>query len=251
MRRWRGPWLGFAPTGIAEVAELLVVAAEPRELRGILRRCRGAKRLGWPLWFARAGDLNANRLVMVANGPGQELAAKAVGTALARSHPDAVISTGYCGALDSALAAGEIFVAVRVEAAGAGFAAAVPAAAGRGWKTGTLLSLERVATTVAEKSRLRESGAAAVDMEAGAVALAAQRAGLPFYCIRAVLDRAEEEFGFDFNALRGADGRFSRSRILKAALARPLERLPELMKIERRGRKASRALGDFIAQCVF
>ena len=59
------------------MAELLVVAAEPRELRVILRRCRGAKRLGWPLWFARAGDLNANRLVMVANGPGQELAAKA------------------------------------------------------------------------------------------------------------------------------------------------------------------------------
>jgi adenosylhomocysteine nucleosidase len=232
------------------VAELLIVAAEPRELRGIVGRCRRVDKLKWPVWFARAGDLNANRLVMVANGPGPELAGKAVRAALKCTHPDAVISTGYCGALDPALAGGELFVAVRVEADGAGYPAAVPAAAGRGWKTGTLVSLDRV-IGVEEKRRLRESGAAAVDMEAGAVALVAERAGLPFYCIRAVLDRAEEEFDLDFNAVRGADGRFSRPRILKAALARPFTRVPELIRIGWRGSKASRALGGFIAQCVF
>ncbi|HEY1203093.1 MAG: hypothetical protein ABSH46_20110 [Bryobacteraceae bacterium] len=230
--------------------ELLVVAAEPRELRGIVRRCRGVRKLKWPVWFARVGDLNANRLVMVANGPGPELAGKAAAMALKQCHPDAVISTGYCGALDRALVAGELFVAVRVEADGAVFAAAVPAASGRGWKTGTLASFDRV-IGVAEKVRLRETGAAAVDMEAGAVALAAKRAGLRFYCIRAVLDRAEEEFDLDFNALRGADGRFSRLKILKAALTRPLVRFPELMRIESRGRNATRALGEFFGDCVF
>ena len=233
------------------MAELLVVAAEPRELRGILRRCRGVRRLNWPVWFARVGDLNANRLVMVANGPGLDLAAQGAAVALQRCRPEAVVSTGYCGALDRALAAGELFVAVRVQADDAAFAAAVPAAAARrGWKTGTLASFDRVIGVV-EKGRLRETGAAAVDMEAGAVALAAKRAGLRFYCIRAVLDRAEEEFDLDFNALRGEDGRFSRLKILKAALARPLVRFPELMRIERRARKASRALGEFFADSVF
>jgi adenosylhomocysteine nucleosidase len=232
------------------VAELLVVAAEPRELRGIARRCRGVRKLNWPVWYARQGDLNANRLVLVANGPGPELAAKAAAVALKRSHPEAVVSTGYCGALNLALAAGELFVAVRVVAQGAAFDAAVPAASSRGWKTGTLVSLDRVAG-VEQKSRLRETGAAAVDMEAAAVALAARRAGLRFYCIRAVLDRAEEEFDLDFNTLRGADGRYSRSLILKAAMARPFRRFPELFRIERRGRKATRALGEFFADCVF
>ncbi len=232
------------------MAELLVVAAEPRELSGIVGRCRGVRRLKWPVLYARVGDLNANRLVMVANGPGPKLAAQAAAGALKRTHPNAVISTGYCGALDPALAAGEVFVAVKVEADGAAFAAAVPATGGRGWKTGTLASLDSVAG-VAEKGRLRETGAAAVDMEAGAVALAAKRAGLPFYCIRVVLDRAEEEFDLDFNALRGADGRFSRWRILKAALARPLVRFPELARIDWRGRHASRTLGEFVADCVF
>lgn len=233
------------------MAELLVVAAEPRELRGILWRCRGVRKLNWPVWFARVGDLNANRLVMVANGPGPVLAAQAAAVALQRCRPEAVVSTGYCGALDRQLVAGELFVAVRVDSDDASFAGAVPAAAGRrGWKTGTLASFDRV-IGVAEKSRLRETGAAAVDMEAGAVALAAKRAGVKFYCIRAVLDRAEEEFDLDFNALRGADGRFSRLKILKAALAKPLARFPELLRIERRGRKASRALGEFFADSVF
>jgi nucleoside phosphorylase len=206
--------------------------------------------LKWPVSYARVGDLNANRLVMVANGPGPELAGNAAGAALKRSHPDVVISTGYCGALDRSLAGGEVFVAVKVESGGAEFAAAVPATGGRGWKTGTLASIDRVAGA-AEKARLRESGAAAVDMEAGAVALAARRAGLPFYCIRAILDRAEEEFELDFNALRGADGRFSRWLIVKAALARPFTRVPELIRIDGRARMASRALGEFIADCVF
>ena len=228
-----------------------MVAAEPLELRGILWRCRGVRKLNWPVWFARVGDLNANRLVMVANGPGPVLAAQAAAVALQRCRPEAVVSTGYCGALDRQLVAGELFVAVRVDSDDASFAGAVPAAAGRrGWKTGTLASFDRV-IGVAEKSRLRETGAAAVDMEAGAVALAAKRAGVKFYCIRAVLDRAEEEFDLDFNALRGADGRFSRLKILKAALAKPLARFPELLRIERRGRKASRALGEFFADSVF
>lgn len=214
-------------------------------------RCHGVVRLDWPVWYARAGELNGNRLAMVANGPGPELAARAVETALARRRPEAVISTGYCGALDGDLAAGQVFVAARVESGASGFAAAIPAAGVRGWKTGTLATLDRVIGSVAEKGLLRKSGAAAVDMEAGAVALAAERAGLPFYCIRAVLDRAEEEFELDFGALRGPDGRFSRIRILKAALAKPFARIPELIRIGRRGRLATRALGDFIADCVF
>jgi adenosylhomocysteine nucleosidase len=232
------------------MAELLIVAAEPRELWGIANRCRGAAGLDWPVWFARAGELNGNRLVMVANGPGAELAAKAVEVALARSRPEAVISTGYCGALDGDLAAGQVFVADRVQAGEAGFPARIPAG-GHGWKTGTLATLDRVVNGAAEKGRLREGGAAAVDMEAGAVALAAERAGLPFYCIRAVLDEAEDEWKLDFNALRGPDGRFSRSRILRAAMARPSTSVPELLRIGRRARMATQALGDFVADCVF
>ncbi len=235
----------------AEGAKLLLVAAEPGELRGILRRSKAVRKLRWPVWFARTGELNGQRLIVVANGPGPELAASGIRAALDRSRPDVLISTGFCGALDPAYGAGEVFVAGKVEADGSNYAAAMPRTDGRFFRTGTLISLDRVIGTAAEKARLRERGAAAVDTEAGAVALEACRNRLRFYCIRAVLDRATEGFELNFNLLRGADGRFSRELILKAAMRRPVACLPELIKLGWRGRRASRALGEFLGTCEF
>jgi adenosylhomocysteine nucleosidase len=237
--------------GTAEGAKLLLVASEPGELRGILARSKAVRRLRWPVWFARIGELNGNRLILVANGPGAELATAGIRAALERSRPEAVISTGFCGALDPAIAAGEVFVAGTVEADGSHYAAAMPQTDGRFFRTGTLLSLNRVIATAAEKAELRKRGAAAVDMEAGAVALEACRNQLPFYCIRAVLDRATEGFVLNFNFLRGADGRFSRKLILKAAIKRPAACLPELIRLGWRGRRASRDLGEFLGNCEF
>jgi nucleoside phosphorylase len=235
----------------AELPKLLLVASEPGELRGILRRCRSVKRLRWPVWFARSAELNGEAVLLVANGPGPELAAAAVRAAAARSQPEAVVSTGYCGALDPELAAGEVFVAIRVEGAGSTYAGTVPESGGHPFRMGTLVSLDRVVRTPAEKAKLRERGAAAVDMEAGAVALEACRNRMRFYCIRAILDRAQEGFELDFDALRDADGRYDRALILKTALKRPLPCLPELMRLQRRSAAGSRALGEFLGHCKF
>jgi adenosylhomocysteine nucleosidase len=231
------------------VRTVLVVAAERRELRGILRKCRSVRSLGWPLQFARSGELNGQRLLMVAHGPGG-LAAKAVEEALARENVNAVVSTGFCGGLDPDLGIGEVIVALRVTGGGKSYGTAQPAA-GRKFRTGEVASTACVAGTVAEKQRLRACGASAVEMEAAAVAGRAQESGLPFYCVRAVMDPAREGFLLDFNRLRDRDGRFSRFRILRAALARPWASLPELIRLERQGRIAARALGDFIADCRF
>jgi adenosylhomocysteine nucleosidase len=232
------------------VRTVLVVAAECRELRGILRRSSRVRRLGWPVRFARSGELNGQRLLLVAHGPGPRLASEALDAALRQQRPDALLSTGFCGALDASLGVGEVFVATRVENGTQVFEAAQPAT-GRAFRSGALISIDRFVATVAEKRRLSAGGAAAVDMEAAAVAGRARREGLPFYCIRVVLDRASDGFKLDFNGLRSPDGRFSRARILWAALARPWAAAPELMRLERRGRMAARALGDFLADCRF
>jgi adenosylhomocysteine nucleosidase len=232
------------------VRTVLVVAAERRELRGILRRSSRVRRLGWPVRFARSGELNGQRLLLVAHGPGPRLASEALDAALRQQRPDALLSTGFCGALDASLGVGEVFVATRVEDGTQGYEAARPAT-GRPFRSGALMSMDRFVATVAEKRRLSAGGAAALDMEAAAVAGRARREGLPFYCVRVVLDRASDGFKLDFNGLRSPDGRFSRARILRAALARPWAAVPELMRLERRGRMAARALGDFLADCRF
>ncbi|MGA2325763.1 MAG: hypothetical protein ABSH05_05700 [Bryobacteraceae bacterium] len=229
---------------------VLVVAAERRELRGILWRSGRVRRLDWRVRFARSAELNGQRLLMVAHGPGPRLTSEALDVALEQQRPDALVSTGFCGALDASLRVGEVFVATRVENGRQAFEAAPPAT-GQAFRSGALVSMGRVIGTVAEKRRLNAGGAAAADMEAATVAGRARQEGLPFYCVRAVLDRASEGFTLDFNELRGPDGRFSRTRILRAALAHPWAAAPELMRLERQGRIAARALGEFLADCRF
>jgi len=88
-------------------------------------------------------------------------------------------------------------------------------------------------------------------MEAAAVAERARQWNIPFYCIRVVTDTAWESFPLDFNRMRDASGRFSRSKIIAAACRKPVAVFPELMKLDRRCKDAAEALGDFIAGCRF
>jgi adenosylhomocysteine nucleosidase len=117
-------------------------------------------------------------------------------------------------------------------------------------RSGTLLSIDRVASTVSDKSELRKTGADAIEMEAAAVAEKARAYNLPFYCIRVVTDTATESFPLDFNRMRDTSGRFSRTKIVAAALRRPSV-FPKLIELNKRCKLAAEALGDFIADTRF
>jgi hypothetical protein len=86
-------------------------------------------------------------------------------------------------------------------------------------------------------------------MEAAAIAEKAKEWGVPFYSIRAVSDTASEDMPLDFNLYRDAAGRFSRSRIALAAMARPFSAIPALLRLNRHCRIAAESLGDFFADC--
>jgi adenosylhomocysteine nucleosidase len=229
---------------------LAFVAAERRELDGVLRRADRVTKLGWPLRFACKAWLNGEPMVLVAEGPGPKLAGRALEVVREHQELKALISTGFCGALNPALQPCDIFVATEV--LGVAHALSVPRSHScERFKTGKLLSIDRVVSTAAEKAALRQTGADAVEMEAAGVAGKAAEWNIPFYCIRVVTDTAAENFPLDFNRMRDADGRFSRARILAAALRRPGSVLPELLKLNKRCNDASRALGDFIVDASF
>jgi adenosylhomocysteine nucleosidase len=192
----------------------------------------------------------AHRMLLVANGAGAHRAAAAVDDALASFQPDAIVSLGFCGALDPDLAIADIVVGTSVFAGGRAFAAETPNA-GRPHSLGPVCTLDHVAQTAAEKSELRATGAIAVDMEAAGVAERAQSLGLPFFCIKSVTDLAGENMANDFNAALRSDGRFDTIRILASCLRKPWVRLPELFRLRRRCARAARSLGDFIADCRF
>ena len=208
-------------------------------------------KLDWPIDFARTMWVNGNAMLLVANGPGPKLAARAVEVTRERQKLDGLVSTGFCGALDPDLQVADIFVATGIVSGGYEETLARPLSSANGQAhVGKLLSVNHVAWTAAEKSALRKTGAGAIEMEAAAVAGKASEYNLPFYCVRVVSDVAGEDMPFDFNEMRDDDGRFSRGKILASAFLRPWK-FGDLMKLDNNCKKAAEALGDFIANARF
>jgi adenosylhomocysteine nucleosidase len=220
------------------------------EFRGLLRHCNPARAPDLPLAWSRTGFHGNHQILLTANGAGAHRAAAAVDAALASFQPDAIVSMGFCGALDPDLAIADIVGGSTIFAAGRAFAAQLPAA-GRPHGLGPICSLDHVAQTAAEKSQLHATGAIAVEMEAAGVAERAQSLGLPFFCIKSVTDLAGETMANDFNAALRSDGRFDTIKVLASSLGRPWVRLPELFRLRARCVLAARSLGDFIADCRF
>jgi adenosylhomocysteine nucleosidase len=229
-------------------ANLLFVASEPRELEGLARRCGAQKELDWPVRWARAGAIGGRSMLLVANGVGSGRTAQAVKVAAERRSVAAVISTGYCGALESGLGVGDIFVATSIDVGGRRIDVHMPQCRAP-FASGPMVSLDRVARSAADKSRLRARGSA-VEMEAAGAAESAACIGAPLFCIRSVTDLADESFLMDFDAALREDGQFSTGRILLQAVRNPAA-FPELIRLRRRCQTASRALGEFLAGCRF
>jgi adenosylhomocysteine nucleosidase len=194
--------------------------------------------------------LAEHELLLVANGAGCERAGIAVDGALASFPPDALVSTGFCGALAPEMGAAEVVVATEVVAGDSRYPAA-PVSSRAPHHRGVVCTIGHIAQTAAEKRALRRTGASAVEMEAAAVALRAHVRGLPFYCIKAVTDLAAETLANDFNAALRSDGHLDTIRILGSALRQPRVRIPELLRLRNRSIRAAHTLGDFFANCRF
>ncbi|MGO4882538.1 MAG: hypothetical protein ACLP59_17145 [Bryobacteraceae bacterium] len=226
------------------------MAAEPREFDGLLPFCSGVRKLAWPVYWARYGECNGGQFWMVANGAGAAHAETAAEAAVAQCQPEAIVSMGFCGALDPALNIGNIFVASAIDAAGRRSSVRVPSSP-LPHSTGVLASTDRVAQTAAEKAALRATGASAVEMEAAGVARSAATLGIPIFCVRSVTDTAGQNFVLDFNKALRSDGHFGTINLLTSAFENPGKAFPELFRLRRFCRIATRTLGEFIAGCRF
>src|SRR5471030_141272 len=230
--------------------KLLFVASHPMEFPGILSHASNPRPAKLAADWARTARLNPHDVLLVANGAGATRAAAAVDAALAVFEADAIVSTGFCGALVPGLAIADVVVASSVVTAVRPYPAVQPTCAAA-HHTGVICSIGHVAQSASEKAGLRASGGVAVEMEAAGVAEQAATRRLPFYCIRVVTDLAGENMANDFNAALRPDGHFATMLILRGAVRHPWVRLPELIRLRRRSVRAAWVLGDFIADCRF
>ncbi len=233
---------------------ILYVAAEATELKPLAQMLTGLRKVKWPVDYAWEGIWEGRRILLAANGAGPKLASHVVEIALraamaaelSSSKLEAVVSTGFCGALDPVLHELQIVVANQVQAAETGETyECARVSADTDFVSGALLSQNFIANDAAQKQQLFSGGCIAVDMESAGVAARTKRAGLPFCCIKVISDRADESFPFDLNTMRSKEGRIARGKIVVQALTHP-NVIPSLLRLKRRTQDAANSLGEFL-----
>ena len=154
-----------------------------------------------------------------------------------------IVSFGLAGGLDPALPAGALVVPRAVAADGRVWPTDPALSARLGGTTGHLcLGHDRVVVSVEDKRQLsRETGAALVDMESGAVAAVADASGVPFAVLRVICDPANRALPPAALVALNAAGRLVAARLAMSILARPGQ-LAALFGLARDAAAARRAL---------
>lgn len=155
----------------------------------------------------------------------------------------ALLSFGTAGGLDPALRPGTLVMATAVMGTSSRFRLPAPHELGAalGAVTGAVLTVDAPLATAAAKTRARETGAVAVDMESARVAEVGARLGLPVLVVRAVTDPAGRRLpGFAAEAVDEA-GRLRPWRIARALLTTPGD-WPATARAAGDGRRAATAL---------
>lgn len=214
------------------MTKVAIVAALEREVWPLIRNWRVVEREheGNRFKFFE----NGANAVLVCGGIGEQAARRAAEAVIALYQPEVVQSVGFAGALNPALAVGDIFSPGRVVDAKDGSSVSIGAG------NGVLLSFASIAGA-AQKSKLAEAyGAQAIDMEAAAVARSAGSHGVHFAVTKAISD----EFAFEMlpmDRFVSSDGQLATARFVRFAVVRPWL-WAKVIRMARRSDKAAKAL---------
>jgi adenosylhomocysteine nucleosidase len=210
---------------------IAIVAALEREVRPLIKGWRAvqseADRRG--IIYFEHGEA-----MVVCGGIGSEAARRAAEAVIAHYAPATIYSAGFAGALTPELKVGDLLLPGRVINAGDGSSVTVDGGEGVLVTFGSIAGPE-------QKKNLREAYAArAVDMEAAAVARAAQARGVRFAAVKVISD----EVGFVFPSMaRFVNGRgeFLQWKFAAYTAVRPWL-WPRVAQLMRNSARASRAL---------
>lgn len=211
-----------------KLTDLLLLFALPEEAAPMRRRLAG-----WP---------ELPRIVVT--GMGRRRAANATRAALAERRPTMVLTCGFAGGLDPALAR----EAVLMEA-DADFPLA-PALRRAGAQSGSFLCTDRILITPAEKAAAWTAHRCeGVEMESGEIRRICREAGIPCATVRVISDAADEALPLDFNRLADANQELSYAKLALTLLRAP-GKLGELLAFQRRLRGAGARLADVLATAL-
>jgi hypothetical protein len=157
--------------------------------------------------------------------------------------PNLVLTCGFAGGLNPDLKPGD--VVFELSTLNSQLSTCLLAA---GAKPAKFFCADRIATTVAEKKKLRaETGADAVEMESGAIQAVCRERGIPCATVRVISDTANEDLPLDFNALAKPDMSLDYGK-LAWAIARSPGKIGALLKLQKQTRFAAERLADVLSK---
>lgn len=186
---------GSGTTDMPEHRTIAIIAALERELRPLIK--------SWPnSTFAYEGHeftaYESNYAVAVCGGIGAEYARRAAEAVVARYSPEILVSAGVAGATVPELHVGEtLFPSLVVDTLdGSRHQTDINSAvlAGTPLARTVLASSESIASPTLKRQLAKSYGAHLVDMEAAAVARAAQKHNLRFIAVKTISDDADFNF---------------------------------------------------------
>ncbi|MGO8766706.1 MAG: hypothetical protein ACLQSR_16410 [Limisphaerales bacterium] len=157
--------------------------------------------------------------------------------------PKLVLTCGFAGGLNPELKIGDVVFETVDENLRARLLAADA-------KPADFFCADRIATTIAEKKKLREeTGADAVEMESAAIRAVCLEYGVPCATIRVISDTANEDLPLDFNALAKPDKNLDMGKLL-IAVAKSPGKIRALMELQKNIRFAAKKLADVLEKVV-
>ena len=198
----------------------------------------------------RAEAVLARRLgVPVEIGGGTASGAQTAARRAIAAGASALVSFGLAGGLDPALRPVALVVPTAVLDDGASFAADPSLLVLLGGATAhCLLAVEAVGADALTKRRLwRETGAAALDLESGAVARVAAAHGLPFGVLRAICDPAQRDLPPAALGALDANGAIGLARVAGSIAIQPRQ-IPALLRLAADATAARRALARWVVE---
>jgi adenosylhomocysteine nucleosidase len=222
---------------LTDMPKIAIVAALEREVRPLIKGWRVSEtgRDGRKFRFFEHEDF-----VLVCGGIGAAAARRAAEAVITTYAPPVIYSAGFAGALDRTLKVGDIVEPRRVVDASDGSSVTLDDG------EGVLVTFASVADA-RQKVQLRDSfSARAVDMEASAVARAAEARGIGFGVVKVISDEAD----FVLPAMEqfiDAQGQFLEGRFAAFVAVRPWL-WPGVYRLARNSGRASRALCDRLSK---
>jgi adenosylhomocysteine nucleosidase len=184
-------------------------------------------------------------------GIGRRSAEKSLREFLGANAPGLVLTCGFAGGLSPDLQLGDmLFEPAELPATSAVPDLPARLAAG-GMKPARFFCADRIATTAAEKKKLRaETGADAVEMESAAIHAVCRERGIACLTVRVISDTADEDLPLDFNALAKPDQSLDFGK-LAWAVARSPGKIGALLELQRKTSLAARRLAEALAKITF